>query len=82
LLGAQVKSIFTASQIGCQMANAGSIPLLASVATVQKVAQTDTGTSITDLAPLAPRNSRFLIHLRDRDWEMELLCRGSSLGTQ
>jgi hypothetical protein len=49
----QVKPIFAANCISCHMAEAQSIPPLASFEAVQKVAKADTGTSITDLAKVS-----------------------------
>lgn len=49
----QVKPIFAANCISCHMADAQSIPPLASFESVQKVARADTGTSITDLAKVS-----------------------------
>ncbi len=46
----QVEPIFAKSCVGCHMANATSIPPLASYEEVRKVAQADTGTNIADLA--------------------------------
>jgi len=49
----QVEPIFAKDCISCHMANAKSIPPLASLGDVQEVAKTDTGTSITDLAEVS-----------------------------
>jgi hypothetical protein len=49
----QVKPIFAANCISCHMAEAQSIPPLASFEAIQKVAKADTGTSITDLAKVS-----------------------------
>ena len=49
----QVKPIFAANCISCHMEGAQSIPPLASFEAVQKVANADTGTSITDLAKVS-----------------------------
>ena len=46
----QVKPIFATNCVSCHMANAQSIPPLASFEAVQKVSKADTGTSIEDLA--------------------------------
>lgn len=46
----KVEPIFAKNCIGCHMANARSIPPLASFEAVQRVTQADTGTSIIDLA--------------------------------
>jgi hypothetical protein len=46
----QVERIFARDCAGCHMANAKSIPPLASFDDVQQVTQADTGTSIDDLA--------------------------------
>jgi hypothetical protein len=49
----QVEPIFAANCTSCHMADAQSIPALASFEAVQKVAKVDTGTSITDLAKVS-----------------------------
>jgi hypothetical protein len=49
----QVAPIFAANCISCHMADAQSIPPLASFEAVQKVAKADTGTSIADLAEVS-----------------------------
>ena len=49
----QVRPIFAANCVSCHMADAQSIPPLASFEAVQKVAKADTGTSITDLAKVS-----------------------------
>jgi hypothetical protein len=45
--------IFAANCIGCHMADAHSIPPLTSFEAVQKVAKSDTGTSLADLAEVS-----------------------------
>jgi len=49
----QVAPIFAEDCVGCHMADALSIPPLTSFGAVQKVAKTDTGTSIADLAEVS-----------------------------
>jgi hypothetical protein len=49
----QVAPIFADDCAGCHMANAQSIPPLTSFGAVQKVAKSDTGTSLADLAKVS-----------------------------
>ena len=49
----QVGPIFAQNCVSCHMANAKSIPPLASLGAVRKVAVADTGTSLTDLAEVS-----------------------------